>query len=516
MSRYLNNTFVKSTLAIAITSTLGVSGVSFAAEEAEKAAEEQGIEVISITGTRRKSSVQEAPLNITALGADVIEKQNISELSDVARWVPGLTISDQGGRTGSPIIVRGLNTSASGPDSDGGTVAVYLGESPLNVDMKIIDVERVEVLIGPQGTLYGAGTLGGAIRYIPTKPALFETSGSISGDIGSLAHSDDQSGEARVIFNTPIIEDELAIRFAVNHLDEAGYVDYNYLVKEPGVSLTDPDWNDPQAVSDNSFSKSDVNDEQTTTARIALRWQPNDIVDTTLSYFYQKQELGGRSIVHSESLAQSNPLSEHVGDYESAYRYLEPIEKEVSLLSLEVEVDLGFAELVSSTSISESEDEGQRDQTDLLMFLDYSYEEFPSFSTFTRDTNDLDAFTEELRLVSTGDSDISWVVGFFYNKQETTQVFEEYTPGFGEFAVDAWGAAQSRPDNLEYIQRSEEEITERALFGELAYQATEKLRLTFGARFYDYKATTAISSDFPLLNTLWFGAGTNKLIDRVF
>ncbi len=181
--------FNKSAICLALSSALALPVNSYA-EEAVKESAADGIERIQVTASRRASTVQEAPLNITALDGDVMKDQNITQLSDVARWVPGLSVADQGGRTGSPIIVRGLNTNSSGPDSDAGTVATYIGEIPLVVDMKLIDVERVEVLIGPQGTLYGAGTLGGAIRYLPNKPILDETSGSLYGDIFTLSESD--------------------------------------------------------------------------------------------------------------------------------------------------------------------------------------------------------------------------------------------------------------------------------------------------------------------------------------
>jgi iron complex outermembrane receptor protein len=148
------------------------------------------IEKIEITATRRSGSVQEAPLNITALTSDTLSEQNIGDLDDVARWVPGLTVTDQGGRNDSPIVVRGLNTNSSGPGSDGGTVATYVGEIPLFINMRLNDIERVEVLIGPQGTLYGAGTLGGAIRYIPKKVELDTVEGQVYGDIFSLSESD--------------------------------------------------------------------------------------------------------------------------------------------------------------------------------------------------------------------------------------------------------------------------------------------------------------------------------------
>ena len=148
----------------ALSSAFLLPNTAFAQEQ--EAAKDKSLEVIEVTATRRSGSVQNAPLNITALDADIMKDQNISELADVARWVPGLTITDQGGRSGSPIIVRGLNTNSSGPSSDGGTVATYINEIPVAIDMRLVDVERVEVLIGPQGTLYGAGTLGGAIRWL--------------------------------------------------------------------------------------------------------------------------------------------------------------------------------------------------------------------------------------------------------------------------------------------------------------------------------------------------------------
>ena len=472
-----------------------------------------GIERIQVTASRRSSTVQEAPLNITALDGDVMKDQNITQLSDVARWVPGLSVADQGGRTGSPIIVRGLNTNSSGPDSDAGTVATYIGEIPLVVDMKLIDVERVEVLIGPQGTLYGAGTLGGAIRYLPNKPVLDETSGSLYGDVFTLSESDDTGGEAGFVFNTPIIDDELAVRFAVNYLDEPGYIDYNYVVREAGVSLPDPDWLDSDAVDSNLRQVADANFEKTTTAKAMIRWQPNDIFDATLSYFYQKQEIGGRSIVHNNSLSETNPLSAVMGEYESGYRYQEPREKEDTLLSLEMTVDLGFAELTSATGYSEFEALGQRDQTDLLIRLDYSYEEFPGFSAFTREVDEAENFTQEIRLVSTNDSAFSWIVGAYYNKFESFNDSREFVPGFDQYAVDNFEAEQLRPDSLEYVSVDKAEITESALFGEITYSVTDKLTLMLGARFYQYDVVAQSDADLPLLNTIYDASYDPTFID---
>ncbi|WP_125780458.1 TonB-dependent receptor [Pseudoalteromonas rubra] len=499
-------------ISLAIAAALpGSIMLSAAAQADEAGVKEKSLEVIQITATRRSGSVQEAPLNITALDADVMKDQNIGELADVARWVPGLTVTDQGGRSGSPIIVRGLNTNSSGPGSDGGTVATYINEIPVSLDMRLTDVERVEVLIGPQGTLYGAGTLGGAIRYMLKAPELDITTVQLYGDLFKNSESDSVGGEGGFVFNTPIIEDELALRASLNLYEDPGFIDYNYVVREGGASLADPDWSNQSAVDNNLKRVADANGETTTTGRISVRWKPNDWFDGTLNYFYQKQESEGRSIVHYQALNPANGLNDRIGKYESAYRYEEPRDKEDDLLSLELKADLGFAELVSASGWSSFEADGQRDQTDLLIRLDYGYEEFPSFSAFTREEEEEDTFTQEIRLVSQSDSDWNWIVGGFYNKFESDASSKEFTPGFGEFAVANFGGEQTRPDNLEYFSVDRSEITEQALFGEVGYQVNDKLTITVGARFYEYEVKAESAVDFPLANTLFSGAGPSDI-----
>ena len=504
--------FKPSLLTLAVSSAL--SGVLFsdnATAQEQIIEKNKSLEVIEVTATRRSGSIQAAPLNITALDADVMKDQNISELADVARWVPGLTITDQGGRPGSPNIVRGLNTNSSGPSSDGGTVATYINEIPVSVDMRLVDVERVEVLIGPQGTLYGAGTLGGAIRYMLKEPELDFISGEVFGDVFQTQESDSVGGETGFIFNLPLIEDKLAVRTSLNIYEDPGFIDYAYTVREPGVSITDPDWTNLDAVNSNLKNVKDANGETTTTGRISLRYKANESFEGTLNYFYQKQDTEGRSIVHHNSLNENNGLNDRIGKYESAYRFEEPREKEDQLLSLELKADLGFAELVSATGISHFEADGQRDQTDLLIRLDYGYEEFPSFSAFTRELDEVDTFTQELRLVSQSDSDLSWIVGGFYNKTDTDASSREFTPGFDQFAVDNFGGAQLRPDSLEYLEITGSKVTESALFGEVGYQVTDKFDITIGARFYEYDVESKAAFDFPLANTLYEGAAPDAI-----
>lgn len=474
---------------------------------------EKQIEKVEVTATRRSGTLQEVPINISALTSDVLDQQNIEDLDAVARWVPGLTVTDQGGRNDSPIIVRGLNTNSSGPGSNGGTVATYFGDIPLFLNMRLVDVDRVEVLIGPQGTLYGAGTLGGAIRYLPKNVDLEFMSGEITGDVFSVNESDSLGGESSIVFNAPLIEGELGIRASLNYFNNPGFLDYNYVVREGGVSLPDPDWSNADEVNNNLKRVEDANGEDTLTGRIAVRWMPNDWFDSTLTYFYQKQDVEGRSITHYDSLSADNPLSEIIGKYESAYRYEEPREKEDELLSLEMKADLGFAELVSATGLSNFDAVGQRDQTDLLIRLDYSYEEFPAFSAYTEELDEREVFTQELRLVSLTPGPLSWIIGGFYYDLESDGSSKEFTPNFDVYAIDVWGVEGNyRPDGLEYFSVDQTNVKEKALFGELTYEITRDWDVTLGLRAYEYEVNSRSAVDLPLYYSVFEGRASDSII----
>ncbi len=468
------------------------------------------IEQITVTGSRRLSTVQSLPINIGALNSDVIEHFHLDDLVDVARWLPGLTIADQGGYYQSPIIVRGLNTNASNPSSDAGTVATYLDDIPLAIDLKLIDVERVEALIGPQGTLYGAGTLGGAIRYITKKPVLNESTGELYAQLITIKESDDIGHEVGFVFNQPIINNKFALRAAVNYLNNPGFIDNRYLLQEPGVSLPDPDITNSQAVSDNFITQNDINTEEVLTTKLLLRYQPSDKINVNFAYHYQKEEYGGRSLSHFQSLSVDNPIADEIGRYDSAYRYLEPRKNKTSLLSLEVFADLGFAELTSATGVSDYDSTFQRDQTDLLIDLDLGYEEFPAFSAFARDTEESKNISQEIRLVSNTDSIFSWILGGFYSNAEFDSESLEFAPNFDEFAVENFGAIQLRPDDLEFVGIDRNKIIEKAIFGELSIALTKKLSATLGARFYKNTINFSGGTALPLFETLFIGTPANE------
>ena len=458
-----------------------------------------GAEII-VTATRRAESVQDIPLNIAAVGGEQIEEQGLTELSDLLPFVPGINIVDRGGRQGNPIIVRGLNLdgigSGDGNNDGGGTVATYIGEIPLFVDLKLNDLERVEVLLGPQGTLYGAGTLGGAIRYIPVKPQFGEFTGEVRSELSKYSEAENASYQIGSTLNLGI-SDTFAFRASFDYEDDSGFIDYVNVVDTIGV--TNPD----TAAGLNRIA--DADGEQTIAGRAAVRWSPTPWFDATATYYYQNAEIEGRRVSHYRSdVPGLLDGTASVGRYENAFRVREPNEIENDLIALEATVDLGFAELTSATGWSTFSDEGQRDQTTLLITLEYSYELFPAFTAFTREVGESERFNQELRLVSTHGGPFSWIVGGFYNKFDSVSSSSEFTPGYVPYvnAPPLGFGLTDRPDALEYFSTGRNRLEEVAFFGEASYELFDGFSITLGGRYYNYDLQSVSTVDFPLFEPL--------------
>ena len=474
---------------------LGSVGISTAAQ-----AQSFDDEII-VTATRRAESVQDIAINISAIGGEQIEQQGFGDLSELAAFVPGLNIADQGGRDGNRIVVRGLNVediqNSFGQENGGGTVATYVGEIPLFVDLRLNDLQRVEVLLGPQGTLYGAGTMGGAIRYIPNKPEFDQQLFEVRAGAYSYSEGSGLSTDTGFTFNAPI-SDNFALRGSLDFQNDRGFIDYPFVVRQPGVS-------DPDAFADPSNFRpvKDANTEEILSGRLAARWQPSDRLDATLTYYFQEGEYGGRN---TSSFRTTNipatfgsQLTLVSDEYEFGGRVEEPNERDSDLLALEIVADLGFAELTSATGLATVEENGQRDQTDLLISLDYYYETFPTFTGFTFEDEETEIFNQELRLVSTADSRFNWIIGGFYNKNKYNALSSEFTPGIGAFNA-GFGFRQDLND-LEYFEADRRELEEKSVFGEVGFDVTDAWDVTFGMRYYDYDLRTAGDTQFPYFTT---------------
>ena len=498
-------------VAAAVAAALGsFGGVAFAADAAPDA---PVTEEIIVTATRRDTTVQEVPYNLSAISGATIEDLQLTDLSDIARYTPGLVQVDQGARDANRLIIRGLNASGlEAPEklanTTGGYVSTYFGETPVYIDLKLIDIDRIEVLRGPQGTLYGTQSMGGTLRYVPNKPVTDELTFDVHGRGYGMAESDDTGYDGDAVLNVPLIEDTLALRAMLGYMKRPGFIDYNYLVNQPGVSCAQPGLDVPgECVADDLSSKSDVNDEKTNSARLGLLWNITDEWEGLLTWNHQDQDIGGRQMNTQQSMAPIGAPPDFVtGEYVSGMRFVEPITRENNIYNLTMTRSGDPFDFVSSTSYTDYSDDGQRDQTDLLLELSYDnywyYEEFPAFAAYTDDRRDTKIFTQEFRLVSDNDSSRwDWIAGAFYSNADNRYRSTEYAPNLDTFLADFFVIPDADTDveaDISVKQRTEE----IALFGEVGYQLTDKLHGLVGARTFWLDDSSSYCDVYPLFDNV--------------
>lgn len=453
---------------------------------------------IVVTATRRATTLMDTPINISAISPSELARQRIDDVKGLAAFTPGMTVVDTGPGSSGNIVLRGVNSSDSSVNgaNANSAVGVYLGEVPLYVDFKLLDIDHVEVLQGPQGTLYGLGTLAGAVRYMPSRPDAEHYSVDLHGRWFGESHSRSAGVNADGTVNIPILKDHIALRSTVGYYDNPGFIDYNYLLRQPGVSDPQPgrsatgegaSFGTPAQQAANFYSKKDVNYEHTFTTRNQLLLEVNPDLKAYFTWAHQITKTGG---------AQANGAGVMgTGRYEAPWRYLEPTSRKSDLYSAEVFANLGHvAQLVSTTAFTTQTNHTQRDNTDLLLDLDYGYEAFPEFSSYNRSTVKYHQFNEELRLVSTHGGPFSWVLGGFYNNMRYGSQYREYVPGYADWA------GIYRPDNLEYMSFVNTRMKEKAVYGEGTFHITKAWQVTGGIRYYSYNAFAEGGTDTPLLS----------------
>lgn len=465
---------------------------AMAADEAEATSADDG-DAIIVTGTRRATTIFDTPINIAAVSAEDIEDNRIDDVRDLAAFTPGMTISDTGpGSTGS-IVLRGLSASDVG---DGGlnydsAMGVYLGEVPLYYDFKLLDLERVETLLGPQGTLYGLGTLAGAIRYIPERPNVTDIEGEVHGRFYGKDHASKVGYQADGVINLPIVTDHIAFRSATGYYYDPGFIDYPFLVKTPGVSLPQP--TGPNAMTEpgysaNLFSMDDLNFEKTFTTRNQLLFQTTEDFKLIFTYAYQQTKTDGASS-NSAGVFGS-------GRYENASRYVEPVDRHAHLGSVEVNANIAdIVDLVATTAYTEVKFDASGDNTDLLLDLDYDYELFPAFTSWNETHTKRKQFNQEVRLVSRHGGPFRWVLGGFYNENKYQSDYQEHLPNHPWVPF----GTVPNPEEIEYASYVTSKVTEKAIFGEGTYEITPQLQVTAGARYFKYSSTIAGAASLPIL-----------------
>jgi len=238
----------KSTLSAAIAAALlatGQSAILMAQEQADEAGDSSLMEEIIVTATRREQSIVDIPYNISAVSGNFIDSGKIMSTGELLRGVPGANIIDYGARNAgnvNTIRIRGLSIDGSAnmdvPLSGVPPVSTYFNDTPLYANMILKDLERVEVLRGPQGTLYGSGSLGGTVRYLTRRPVLETFEGRAEGSLSWTAGSSGTNWDADAILNIPMGE-TFAARLVAGHLDYAGIFDLPnaYILDDQGFPV---------------------------------------------------------------------------------------------------------------------------------------------------------------------------------------------------------------------------------------------------------------------------------------
>ncbi|MGH6614502.1 TonB-dependent receptor [Sphingomonas sp.] len=438
-------------------------------EESTQAADD-----IVVTATRRSETVRDVPFNIQAISADTLEKTGATDIADFARTVPGLSFTDSGPRDGVKLVLRGLRTgSEAGLEP---TTTVYVDEVPMDMpyrgtplDLKLVDIERVEVLRGPQGTLFGGGAIGGTLRYISKKPDMTAIEGRVGAELSTTRHGGINYNVTGMI-NIPLA-DWVAVRADAGRFDNQGFID--------NVRL----------------GTSNINDDRTTSAHLAVLMKPVDKLDISLSYYRQQARYG-------DSYGQRESQPRYTADYyfPGDTRYT------AQLANVTIGYDFGWANLTSSSSYVDERQRSSGDSTlgirDIIFgsFLDPA--DIPEFTVITNRRAKSHSFAQEVRLVSSSDGPFNWILGGYYNTKRVHEDQEELVPvpfpGQAAFEQNIIGAELN--DDKEYTYQSDTKTRQFAVFGELKYQVTSAWQISVGGRYFDVRST----GDFYSIDQ-WFG-----------
>ncbi|HVP85965.1 MAG TPA: TonB-dependent receptor [Rhizomicrobium sp.] len=464
------------------------------------------IETVTVTAQRRSQDILDVPYNISAVSGETIEQNQILDTAELMRGISGVSVVDRGDRNASVvngIRIRGLNVDSSALGdyavSAASTVSTYVNDTPIFANFLLKDIARVEVLKGPQGTLYGSGALGGTVRYVLNAPQLDSLSGSVSVTGSHVGGSDGAGYSVTGILNVPV-DDTLAVRVSGTRYDYPGITDSVNLYKldSNGIPVAPNGELSPNA---SYYSKKDTDYARGWNGRVAVLWKPTENFDVTASFMGQSDQYGGRRVQTLGTDGYGRPYQSN----ESGNVLPEPGSRDVYLTSLEANLDLGFATLTSSTSYYNHHGDLDSDNTGFYAqngwYANFYYNYPRPASLAARGYGDK-AFVEEVRLVSEGEGPIDYVLGLYYSNQQTYSFQNSYLLGFKQW----WDAAYPGISSLvsgdqDWLFRRHERYVDKAVYGEVTWHITDTVQLTGGMRYFDDSSHAAVHMEFPL----WVG-----------
>lgn len=433
--------------ALAAGSAQAQSQATTGATEAAVPADDQSNDIV-VTALRRSQRLQDVPAAITAIDGATLAAKGAQDYRDYLNAVPGVNFSDNGYRS-SRITIRGISDGFGATDP---LTGIYIDEAPITeggqptLDPALYDVERVEVLKGPQGTLYGSGAMGGTVRVITKKPQLDAFEGSAEATISDTDHG---GWNRRVdgVVNIPIARDLLALRVSAGYRRDDGWI-------------RDVFRNDDNA-----------NFTEKTNARGQLLLKPGPETSITLGALYQREKLG---IPAFADLALPENQSLRV--------FRQSGTSEAQLYSLTIQQDFASMSLISATNYLKKDSVNNIDATTSIRPLVAHF--YPGVTVGTNEgvgvstPGNLELFTQEVRLSSTGKRRLEWLIGGFYSNSSTaipqTFNFSQAPSTAGKFT-----------DAQFYLSSSTPRTRQVAGFGELTFNITDRLAATAGVRVFD-------------------------------
>lgn len=475
------------------------------------------LQEVVVTATSRPQDIIEVPFSIAVIKGDDLKAAAVTDLLTLARAVPSLSLVDLGDRyaTAEVPTIRGINASNIAQGSQllsQSPVGVYLGNSPIDGVIDLTDINRVEVLRGPQGTLYGAGALGGAIRIVPNAPEMGIWDGSISTNVASVAHGSQPSYGLEGYANIPVAR-SLALRVSGKYAYDAGFIDAFGFEQRVGGPLSAPVLADPSnpVTSPAVFgaARNGWNDEKKYAGRADLLWQ-EDKAHVDLAYIHGHIEGTGGPQDNTYWTGGPYPIDPRVslpagGDYRYFSAGDQPFRRDTSLTSLDASYDVGFATMSSISSYYSTHGETTDDET----YQVFIFEPFTAYYTgnpinprfvspgfFSHSDRN---FSQELRLVShpAEETKVDYVAGAFFQNRRREANFFTSAPGTDSYSISqgctapfSLGAAFPNclvtlgPTAAFFDASVQQQLKNESVYGELTVHAAPQVQVTLGARYY--------------------------------
>jgi outer membrane receptor protein involved in Fe transport len=443
---------------------------------------QDALEEIVVTARKRSENLQDIPESILAISEEAIARSGLQTMDDYARKIPSLTYVARGPGA-NKIVFRGVTEAGTAFFTDS-SAALYLDEQPLTQPVltpepRLIDIERIEALSGPQGTLYGGSAQSGTLRIVTNKPDPSAFAANVSASVGSGSTSD-VSHDISAVLNLPLVHDKLALRLVGFSARDGGYID-NVLGLSPGGTFDNASVVEENAAGDAEYIG----------GRASLRWDANDQWSLTGSVVFQDLESSGNT----------EHMPETAGDLQQV-RFVEEFrDDQWTQFGLTIEGDLGFAQVVSATSYFTREILYQLDNTEYVAYLRGFYAAYGYYVEYAFgpdpvgqgwiNPQDTRRFSQEIRLSHQGEN-WAWLGGIYYERFDDHWDFQsriedyENTNSF-QFWYAYYGAQPGTTNNAFWNSNNHTQTEQYAAFGELTYQGIENWDFTVGARWFDHE-----------------------------